>query len=161
MSTKAQQFAKAAHRDQTYGGLPYTVHLEAVRQLLVSFGIQDPALLDAAWLHDVVEDTDTTIEAVKQTFGDRVAFLIHAVTNEPGSNRKARALATYPKIAADDDAIRLKVADRIANMESCIRDSSPLLKMYQKEMPAFEAALYRPDQAPDLQQMWEKLRSFM
>ena len=146
----AKFFATVRHSTQTYGGLPYTHHLAAVECVLVRFGITDEDMLTAAWLHDVVEDTSTKAKEIAEMFNDRVASLVSSVTNEPGENRKVRAALTYPKIRASADAVRLKLADRIANVEN----GGKLVDMYRREYEDFRRALYTPGQADA---MWAHL----
>lgn len=158
----ARYFAATKHADQKYsGGLPYTHHLQKVEEVLRRFGIGELVpqwighacdeheeqgecfvcldLLVAAWLHDVVEDTGTKLKEIREAFGDEVARLVEAVTNEKGENRKARGLATYPKIrAAGKEAIMLKLADRIANVEA----GGSMIDTYKKEYEDFRRALY-------------------
>lgn len=112
-------YASTKHAGQMYsGGLPYTHHLQAVEDVLRRFGVTDEDMLTAAWGHDMIEDCDVKIKDVAEMFGNRVAELISAVTNEKGDNRKIRAALTYPKIRATFGAVQLKLADRIANVEA-------------------------------------------
>ncbi len=141
------------HR-QMYGPLPYTHHLAAVEAVLRRFGIEDEALLVASWLHDITEDCKVKRKVIAERFGERVAELVWAVTNEPGENRKARHAATYPKIRETVGAIILKLADRIANVEA----GGNLVRMYQKEYEDFRRMLYTPGQADA---MWEHLDSLL
>lgn len=138
----AARFAANRHEGQSYDGGPYTIHLAAVVAVLQRFGINDPEMLAAAWLHDVVEDTDTTNEELEPMFGDRVANLVYRVTNEMGRNRRERHAKTYPKIKASTDATTLKLADRIANSEASLANRPDLLDMYKKEYAAFKNALF-------------------
>jgi len=150
-------FAAVKHAGQTYGsGLPYTHHLAAVEQVLRRFGVVDENILTASWLHDVVEDTPTKLKEVEEMFGPEVARLVHAVTNEDGPNRKTRHALTYPKIReAGDKAIQLKLADRIANVES----GGNLVGMYRKEFEDFKRALYTTGQAEDMWQcLWQLMK---
>lgn len=141
MLEEARRFAAERHVGQVYDKerrLPYTDHLDAVVLVLRRFGIAELALLVAGYLHDAVEDTPTTLEEVAARFGDRVAALVGAVTNEPGRNRAERNRATYPKIRAVPGAVLVKLADRIANVEYGGR----LVKMYADEYPSFRQALF-------------------
>jgi (p)ppGpp synthase/HD superfamily hydrolase len=149
-------FATIKHAGQTYSsGLPYTHHLAAVESVLRRFQVVDEDLLTASWLHDVVEDTETKLKEIEEMFGPAVARLVHAVTNEPGQNRRARHAATYPKIReAGDNAITLKLADRIANVEA----GGNLVGMYKKEHEDFKRALYTPGQA---EEMWAHLNQLL
>lgn len=157
----AKFYATIKHGDQKYaGGLPYTHHLAAVEAVLErfdSFNAQHPELdtpdelFEAAWLHDVVEDTGTKLKDIEEMFGSEVARLVEAVTNEPGANRKIRAALTYPKIRVTGKwAVRLKLADRIANVEA----GGKLVDMYRKEHEDFRRALYTQGQNED---MWVHL----
>ncbi len=149
-------FAAVKHNGQTYGsGLPYTHHLAAVEQVLRRFGIVDENLLTASWLHDVVEDTPCKLKEIEEMFGPDVARLVQAVTNEDGPNRKTRHALTYPKIReAGEKAIQLKLADRIANVES----GGNLVGMYRKEHEDFKRALYTTGQAEN---MWAHLNGLL
>lgn len=151
---QARAFAASAHGDQKYGDQPYTVHLAAVAQVLIRYGITDEDLLVAAWLHDIIEDTYITRGEVEAFFGERVAELVWCVTNEPGKNRRERHLKTYPKIRANPDALLLKLADRIANIEACYESNSNLIGMYRKEAVGFEQALRVEGQYED---MWNHI----
>lgn len=137
----AKYFAAIKHGKNTYStGLPYTHHLAAVEQVLRRFGYHDPQdldLLEAAWLHDVVEDTGTKIREVREMFGWRVGDLVEAVTDGPGENRAAKHAATYPKIRQCPEATALKLADRIANVEQGAKT-----QMYLDEHEDFKRGLY-------------------
>jgi len=141
----AKFFATKHHVDkgqQTYGPVPYTHHLAEVERVLRNFGVTDIDDLVAAWCHDLVEDTEVKIRDIEENFGEVVAFLVSAVTSEEGENRKIRNALTYPKIRrAGPRAIRLKLADRIANVTS----GGKSLSMYLNEYPDFRHALYDPN----------------
>ena len=141
----AQALAETAHEGQTYGEHPYVKHLGEVVGVLKRFGVTDEDLLVSGWLHDSVEDTSTTVEQIEMMFGRRVSDLVYRVTNEQGKNRKERHEKTYPKIQESDDAITLKLADRIANVEASIDlNDEGKLKMYTKEYVGFRDKLNKP-----------------
>lgn len=166
----AKFFARTKHGDQMYGSLPYTHHLAAVEGVLRRFGCEpgcgdyegyEPeALLEAAWLHDIIEDTrdtpnETKAKDIEEMFGEGVAHLVTAVTDEDGPNRKIRKALTYPKIRnAGPQAVRLKLADRIANAEN----GGKLVEMYRKEHEDFRRALYTPGENED---MWKYLNELL
>lgn len=150
----AKFFAATKHADQKYGGLPYTHHLAAVEAVLRRFNVTDDDMLTAAWLHDVVEDTPTKLKEIAELFGERVAALVGAVTNEEDPNRKIRAMLTYPKIRSVSGAVTLKLADRIANVEN----GGSLVSMYAREYDDFRRALYTPG---DADPMWAHLDSLL
>ena len=149
-------YATVKHAGQSYsGGLPYTHHLAQVEAVLRRFNVTDENLLTASWLHDVVEDTDVKVKDIEEMFGPEVALLVYAVTNEDAPNRKMRHALTYPKIReAGVGAITLKLADRIANVES----GGNLVGMYKKEHEDFRRALYTPGQADT---MWQHLNQLL
>lgn len=88
------------HKDQVrkYTGEPYINHPVEVMNFLQLF-TDDHSILAAALLHDVVEDTDATLDNVRTTFGDDIAMLVNGMT-EPevpaGTNREKRK-ETYRK----------------------------------------------------------------
>ena len=159
----ARFYAGVKHAGQTYsGGLPYTHHLVAVDGVLVRFetGILRDLLKrmptataaefffhlrEAAYLHDVVEDTRGTeqpvqVKDVAEMFGDVVAGLVDALTKDAEGNRAAKAALNYPRLRAVHGAVTLKLADRIANVEQ----GGGLDRMYRKEREDFRRALYTP-----------------
>lgn len=145
----ARAFAIEAHGDQTYGDAPYVTHLDAVVALLDAHGHGDAAI--AGYLHDVLEDTDTTRSELADEFGERVATAVAFCSDEPGPNRKARKSATYARMARDlatgGPGVTLgavtKVADRLANVAASAATRPDLLEMYRGEHPTFREALHR------------------
>ena len=158
---RAAAFAVHAHGDQLYGVSLYSAHLEEVRKVLLDFGFGG-AIAQAAWLHDTIEDTGHTRKTIADAFGDDVAALVWAVTGV-GVNRKARVADAYAKIVAHPEAVFLKLADRIANVESSARTryDADRLAMYRKEQPAFEAMIVRAKMADHglVVRMLERLQS--
>lgn len=163
----AKSFATLHHiilpdTPQMYGNVPYTHHLEKVEMVLREFGVTSEELLSASWLHDAPEDCKTVkLRDIEENFGEEIALLVGAVTSEPGENRKVRNALTYPKIRnLGPDAVRLKLADRIAN----VRTGGSNLKMYIKEYPEFRHALYTvygTAQDEGLCRMWAELDRIM
>lgn len=150
----AQEFAMSQHRQF---GKPYDLtHIPQVVSL-VSAKTNDPDVIAAAWLHDVVEDTGVSIDQIRQMYGDRVAQIVWAVTDEQGANRIERKEKTLPKIAQNADAALIKLADRVANVTASQGDERRLA-MYRKEQPAFQAALQGVAPYED---MWATLASVL
>jgi (p)ppGpp synthase/HD superfamily hydrolase len=119
----AVAFALRWHGGQTRpAGEPYVEHLlEATRVLVEAIGVTDVDVLIAAVLHDVVEDTACTLDEVRHSFGDRVAMLVDWVTKPPRhegqSREEARAAYLERLREAPDDAILVKLADRLSNVQ--------------------------------------------
>ncbi len=127
---RALDFAARRHATQRRKGLkaePYINHLTEVALLLAeATDGADPALVMAGLLHDTLEDTGTTRAELLDAFGDDVASLVAAVTDDKGlprEERKRRQVETAPGKSAR--ARMLKIADKIANLRS-LTESPPL-----------------------------------
>lgn len=118
---QALAFARARHGDQWRRGseTPYWVHLVRVALELARWDRATPVLVQAALLHDVIEDTPSTSAEVLEGFGPEVAGLVGWLTAPPGRDVAASA-AYYARLAASGppDAHVLKLADRIDNLRS-------------------------------------------
>lgn len=158
----AKVFASQLHQDQGqyYGDKPYVTHLDQVVRTLLHFDFTDKSMLAAGYLHDTIEDTGISQGVIFELFGPEVGRLVSAVTDEPGANRKERKAMTYPKIkAAGEEAIALKLADRIANVEYSITTGNlRMQKMYRKEFDELNKNLRNYGQ---LEPMWARLQSLM
>lgn len=110
----AVTFAVGWHGDQKRpAGEPYVEHLrEATAFLAYGANVTDPALLHAAVLHDVVEDTGCTLAEVRTTFGDEVATLVDWVTKGDDRGAYLERLRTAPAAA-----LLVKLADRASNVQ--------------------------------------------
>lgn len=121
---EAAGYADAHHGDQLRPtGAPYREHLlEALEVLVRGAGVTDPEILCAVVLHDVVEDTDRTVDDVRAAFGPRVAELVAWVTiPEPGPGQdKAGVKEEYLRglHRAPWDARLVKLADRASNAQT-------------------------------------------
>src|SRR5688500_8359297 len=122
----AMNAAHRLHASQRYGEFPYVRHLAHVALVLAQFGFTDDDWLAAAWLHDSVEDNRATYAEIKRQFSDRVLSLVAAVTDGQGANRKERHEQSFARMADYPDAIILKLADRIANVESSLASDGKL-----------------------------------
>jgi (p)ppGpp synthase/HD superfamily hydrolase len=161
----AREFALRAHGSQTYGdGKPYRVHLEEVAGNVSRFAsLFSPADLEtletAAWLHDTVEDTSTTLEEIRDTFGPAVAALVSAVSNNPLLHGRELHRDTYAKIRSTGRlAAALKLCDRLAN----VRHSWPgdtHWPHYFADWPVFCDTLYQFDDG--LEPMWDALEKLI
>jgi GTP pyrophosphokinase len=140
--TEAVDFAVARHGDQQRPtGAPYLEHLlEALEVLVVGAGVTDIDVLSAAVLHDVVEDTPVSNDELAERFGPRVAELVGWVTipeTGPGENRAEVKEAALRKLAAaPKDAILVKLADRLSNVQT-------LRKLSEKRQRAYYAETVR------------------
>lgn len=121
----AYEFASKAHEGQRRSsGQPYIIHPLAVSYILLELGM-DTDTICAAMLHDVVEDTHTTLEEVKKRFGQDVAMLVDGVTKlnqVPMFNKEEQQAENVRKMmlamSQDIRVIIIKLADRLHNMRT-------------------------------------------
>ena len=127
---KAFNTSAEAHKDmRRRSGEPYIYHPIAVAQIAVEeIGLGTTSIV-AALLHDVVEDTDTTIADIERGFGQKVARIIDGLTKisgifEYGSSQQAENFRKMLLTLSDDvRVILIKLADRLHNMRTL--DSMP------------------------------------
>ena len=120
---------QAHHNTERRGkGFPYIVHpMEAVE--IVATITPDQELLAAAALHDTVEDTDVTVEQLREQFGERIAGLVHAESDqftegvsEEDSWHDRKQAAIDRLAAAPRDAKIVAMGDKLSNMRAIWRD---------------------------------------
>lgn len=107
---KAKKFATEKHKGQTYTGKEFIEHPAQTARIIEAaliFMPSDDNLIAAAYLHDTLEDTETTYEELKATFGSDIANLVKEVT-DAGWN-------VFPHLETQR-GIMLKFADRLANL---------------------------------------------
>ncbi len=144
---RAYELAQVLHAGQKRAtGDPYIVHPLIVTGILAGYGM-DSATLQAALLHDTVEDTPATLDAIAADFGQEVASLIDGVTKldriEFSSREEAQA-ATIRKMviamARDVRVLLIKLADRLHN----IRTIDPLPPEKQRRIAEETLEVYAP-----------------
>lgn len=126
---------QAHHNTERRGkGFPYIVHpMEAVE--IVATITPDQELLAAAALHDTIEDTDITVDDIRREFGDRIAELVHAEsdqlngevfnaeTGDEEATWHARKQAAIDRLRnASHDAKIVAMGDKLSNMRAIARD---------------------------------------
>lgn len=154
----AQGFAAHAHRKQLYGASPYMVHVGEVVAIIKASGHGRDKVLDAAWLHDVLEDTDTTRHEIGAVFDPFVVDWVWAVTGT-GNTRKERNQSIYHKCKDYAEPTLIKLADRLANVRHATEHRQhSFLKMYKKESIEFTNAL-RNDSMVLLRPLWDELEA--
>jgi GTP pyrophosphokinase len=123
--SRAFRFAAAAHEgQQRRSGEAFIRHPWGAAKILAELR-QDEQTIAAALLHDVVEDTDTEIDEVRNEFGDEIAQLVEGVTKLTRIHFQSREQAeaeNYRKMIAamvgDERVILIKLADRLHNMRT-------------------------------------------
>ena len=122
---RAYVFAMKKHGGQLRtSGDPYYSHPIEVAGILTKFKL-DSASIIAGLLHDTVEDTDTTVEEVRELFGDQVASLVDGLTKlamieqKSGSSKQAENFRKLLLAMSDDiRGLLIKLADRLHNMRT-------------------------------------------
>ena len=120
----AFELAKEAHASQKRkSGEPYIFHPIAVANIVAEELMLGANPVIAAFLHDVVEDTDYTIDDIQERFGDDVAFLVRVVTKQAKEHYEtSKQVDNYKQmldsIHYDIRALLVKLADRLHNMRT-------------------------------------------
>lgn len=137
---RARRFASDAHgrleQVRRYTNEDYIVHPQAVAERVAEY-LPEPEVLAAAWLHDVVEDTDVDLEEIRQLFGDEVALLVDQLTSGPHSpelERAERKLIDRLQLEqADIRAKTIKLADIIDNTYTIAERDPEFAALYLPE----------------------------
>ena len=122
---RAYEFAKDKHKDQLRrSGEPYIIHPIQVAYILSTLGL-DHSTICAALLHDVIEDTDVTLEDIAKEFSPEIAEMVDGVTKLSKLNytsEQEQQVENYRKMflamGKDIRVILIKLADRLHNMRT-------------------------------------------
>jgi len=125
-SNLIKAISKAAwlHRTQRRKGsqrIPYINHPIKVAEYLTRCGFDDLELMQAAVLHDVIEDTEYTVEEMKVDFGDKVASIVSEISDDmnlPSSKRKE--LQVISASGLSDEAAKIRIADKTCNISDLL-----------------------------------------
>lgn len=131
MIKKARTKAIKKHKDQKWGDHPYIKHLELVNEEMREHGVgivkkHDTNLLSIGYLHDILEDTDTTFEELEKEFGRDIACEVDLLTKKDSDSPEEY----FKKISKSSLAATVKLADRIVNLRKTNEDRS--MKHYWK-----------------------------
>lgn len=127
---KAIKFAVDAHAntERRGKGFPYVIHVLEAMEIVATI-TNDSELLAAAALHDTVEDTDVTVDVIRREFGDRIATLVQAESDEmvagvsEEDSWRGRKQAAINRLAvASHDAKIVAMGDKLSNMRAIARD---------------------------------------
>ena len=137
---KAYLFAKRLHEGQyRISEEPYIIHPVEVAKILVDLKVDTHTLI-AAFLHDILEDTDTKPEEIKELFGDDVLTLVQGVTKLSKlqfKSKEERQAENFRRLfiamANDIRVIFLKLADRLHNMRTLNFMAAPKQQKIAKE----------------------------
>ncbi|MFP3903666.1 MAG: HD domain-containing protein [Armatimonadota bacterium] len=148
---RAANLAKRVHTGQMRAdGATVFEHVVGVAENVLKAGFEEPELLAAAMLHDILEQTPLTLNDLEKTFGTRVSQLVYAVTNRPGDDARdsvARAEAHGKKAILLRVCDRLDAARRASNRPEEERETylanirNHHLQMARRHFPEFSAKL--------------------
>lgn len=136
LEKKAWEFAQNAHKDvlRKFTGDPYFEHVRKVFKLVKKIDTRE-ILGAAALLHDVVEDTEYTIEDIKREFGNEVAKLVKELTSEEdlldGMGKTEYLLDKMSTMS--NDALIIKLCDRLQNLSDHFTASTKFKENYYKQ----------------------------
>ena len=114
---EAYEFAALAHAGQARKGshAPYITHPLAVMNVLVDLGVRDAVTLQAALLHDVVENSHRTMHEIRESFGPDVANVVAALVRPPDTRCDRAAFSHYLRHLSHRPRL-IVLADRIHNV---------------------------------------------
>ena len=150
---RVKAFAIRAHARQRYAGKPYSVHLQEVVNVIRSFGPEIVGMysdetyheaLQAAWLHDVIEDTAVTRDDLAARFGDRLAQIADdlAIRQMEKSGKEEGLRDYFARVGSDPVSALVKVADRIANSRQTMRSRDiEMARKYSSQRELLVAAV--------------------
>lgn len=147
---RAARFAAEAHAGQTRQGstTPYVLHPLRVAEAVAALPDAPEALVCAALLHDVVEDTPVTLAQVEAAFGPIVAAWVGEVTDQftaaayPDWNRAKRKACEVARLSrASREAQILKMLDRLDNLRDTQGMADEFVRRYVVESQALAEAL--------------------
>lgn len=133
---KAYNYAQKAHKGQQrkFTNLPYFSHPKYVARLIEDL-TSDPDMVVSSLLHDIIEDTDTTIEDIYKEFGYMVGGLVGELTSDKPENI-SKSQYLYTKIKGmSTKALIIKLADRLHNIQFLETDGVPrdFIEKYVRE----------------------------
>lgn len=136
---EAYSFAKQKHEGQTReNGSPYINHPIKVAELVKKYFTNHPKineLITAAYLHDILEDTDTSIDEIRQNFGEYVSYLVNGITNDEDMkiSMGKTAYLCHKILNMDEDTLNLKLCDRLANVLDLNNAADDFVEKYETE----------------------------
>jgi len=128
--TNAKEFALTAHKYQTRKGkiTPYSFHLFLVNNILKTL-TEDSNIIATGWLHDTVEDTDVSLEDIKQEFNDEIYSYMSLESEDKSikdwQTRKELQLAKFREVAKDESlrkVLLVTFSDKLANLMEIYQD---------------------------------------
>lgn len=138
---RAKEIATYYHRNQfrKYTGEPYIIHPENVVNILKTIDATSE-MLSAAWLHDVVEDTECTNDIIEKEFGRTISIMVEMLTDvskKEDGNRLTRKTIDREHTARACPCVKsIKLADLIDNTNSIVNYDKNFARVYLQEKEA-------------------------
>lgn len=128
--TKSREFAIEKHDNQMYGEHLYIYHLDKVFQMTIEMKLNEQCQI-IAYLHDILEDTNTTRNEIGKIFGMNIAHIVNLLTKK--KDEKYEKYLFY--VSLDPVAKIVKICDILCNLqESILVGNERLIKKYQKAL---------------------------
>ncbi|WP_413112860.1 HD domain-containing protein [Thaumasiovibrio sp. DFM-14] len=144
---RARTLARSRHVGQRYGENPYSYHLDRVAELATPFGSE---AMIVAQLHDLLEDTNTSVDEIAAEFGFTIADAVLYLTDNASKPREERTHSTYDRLRSLNIyeeparlALIVKACDRLANVRASRYLSAKHYHRYVDEHRHFKLACYR------------------
>lgn len=152
LEDRARTFATAAHAAvgqlRKYTHEPYIVHPAEVVSIVKSVPHTE-AMVAAAWMHDVVEDTGVSIELIRAEFGSEVSDLVGWLTDvsrpDHGNRAARKAVDRAHTAAAPAEAQTIKLADLISNTRSIAAHDPKFAETYLAEKRLLLEVMHKGD----------------
>ncbi len=147
----AYVFANKAHEDQVrkYTNEPYINHCTEIVNILLENKIDNTPMIIGAYLHDVVEDTEYTLEDIREIFGDYITNIVKGLTDTTtlkDGNRIIRKQIERERLAKLDYEIQtIKIADLISNARSILQHDKKFAKVFMEEVKLLLEVLIKAD----------------
>lgn len=132
---KAKEFATSKHEGQfrKFGKVAYITHPANVAEIVDKFG-GSPEMVAAAWLHDVVEESNVSLDEIKKLFGENVASLVKELTNPTDLDKSKKGQYLLDKMnTMSSDALTIKLADRLSNVSDFATAKPSFVQKYAPE----------------------------
>ncbi len=128
--TQAYEFAKEKHGNQKYGKHPYIYHLIQVCEMTLKMELPEESQI-IAYLHDTLEDTNTTYDELCENFGHRIATYVLFLTKDDNID-----YFKYLKhVSSNEIVLKIKICDIMCNLqESILTGNQRLIDKYQKAL---------------------------
>ncbi len=155
LTDRARAFAWGAHSGigqvRKYSGQPYAVHCADVVRILLEFS-ETPVTnvqIAAAWLHDVVEDTQVSLDTISLEFGTDVAQMVSDLTDvsrpSDGNRRLRKQIDLEHSAQAGASSQTVKLADLISNAPSIVDHDPGFARVWLREKAALLDVLVKGD----------------